>query len=485
LESNVDWPPEVRARADELVKDGMPLDQALREAEIGYVGAQPTLAHVTRNPADQRAMWEGAKQDTLEGQQLATQIATNNHALHSTVQGDVANLGGVPAQGEATEAAARSLARSSDQAREEVTRLYHEAEQTGGQVRVIPEELTHVVNEPRFKAAVTNEGRNFIRGMNSRLMDLTRNGRRGLTASELDQLHQHASYAFDPSTSQEVNKLIWEAKDAINHHLDKIGEAGPAYARARAAHQAWAERYENPEGVRKLIARNVEGAFKHADNWRKADGLIASLADRPFVQVVKQLKANGDARTIDRLKASVVQSAYEYAPVSGKLFLAKLDSIGLPKLQALFSKAELGRLASIGRAASHLNEAVPGTVNTSGTSSALLNALRKAAAPEKAGFMGKVAKSAAHLALGATTHGAGNIALEGLTHGVGAARAASARSEVAEQLRRMMDPAAARAADRAEAARLAAALRRRDTARTIANRTPPIVGSAQQQQRQK
>lgn len=500
LESDINWPPEVQEQAQRLVSEGMPLDQALREAEITYIGGQPTLAHVTRNPADQRAMWEGAKQDTVEGQRLATQIASNNGALHATLQGDIGNLGGVPAQGEAAEAAARSLAAAADRGREEVSRLYHEAEQAGGQVRVAPEEVYSVVSNPRHQAAVTNEGAAFIRGLRARLDQLTREGRRGLTGSELDQLHQHASFAFDPSASKEVNKLIWEAKDAINFHLDQIGEAGPAYAKARAAHRAWAEQYENPEGVRKLIARNVEGAFKHDENWRRADGLITTLADRPFIQVVKQLRAVGDTRTLQRMKATIIQSAYEYAtgarggnavdqignsPVSGKLFMSKLDAIGMPKLKALFSPAELGRLATIGRAASHLNEAVPGTVNTSGTASALLNALRAVSAPEKAGAMGKMAKAAAHVGLGMTTHGAGNIALEGMTHAAGATKAAMARAEVAEQLRRMMDPSAARAAQRAEAERVAEALRRRSTARTISSRTPPIVGSAQQQQRRK
>jgi hypothetical protein len=70
----------------------------------------------------------------------------------------------------------------------------------------------------------------------------------------------------------------------------------------------------------------------------------------------------------------------------------------------------------------------------------------------------------------------------------GAAESAAesaARKELAEQLRRMMRPSAARAAEREEARRMAEALRRRATARTISNRTPPIVGSAQQQQRRK
>jgi hypothetical protein len=500
LESDINWPPEVQAHAQQLVAEGMPLDHALREAEITYAGGRPTLAHVTRNPADQRGMWEGAKQDTPEGQQLATQIANNNNALHSTIQGDIGALGGVPAQGEATEAAARSLARDADRGREEVSQLYHQAEQSSGQVRVAPEEVYAVVSDPRHQAAVTNEGAAFIRGLRARLDQLTRNGRRGLTGPELDQLHQHASFAFDPMTSKEVNKLIWEAKDAINFHLDQIGEAGPAYARARAAHRNWAEQYENPEGVRKLIARNVEGAFKHDDNWRRADGLITTLADRPFIQVVKQLRRINDSRTLDRMKATVIQSAYEYAtgarggnavdmlgnsPVSGKLFLSKLDAIGMPKLQALFSPAELGRLATIGRAASHLNEAVPGTVNTSGTASTLINALRAIKGPEKSSAKAKIAKSLAHLALGVTTHGAGNVALEGVSHAAGASQAAKARAELAEQLRLMMDPSASRAADRAASQRLADNLRRRATARTISSRTPPIVGSAQQQQRQK
>ena len=75
IEATSDLPVGVSAKVDELTAKGVPTDQALREADILHVGGKPTVAQVTRDPAEQSAMWEGAKQPTTEGRMLSDQIA--------------------------------------------------------------------------------------------------------------------------------------------------------------------------------------------------------------------------------------------------------------------------------------------------------------------------------------------------------------------------------------------------------------------------
>jgi len=490
-----------------LVADGLPRNQALREAEITAVGAKPTLADVTRNPADQRAKWEGAKETTPEGQALAQQIADNNAAVHDAVQKLVQSYGGAPAEGETAEAAAMALANDEDALRRGVSARYAEAEAAEGANYVPSDDLYAYLNNPYHAGAINRQAQGLVNGLRRRLDIFTHNtGEEDarlapLNAHALEHLRKAAIDAYDEVGSPELRQIIHGWTELIDNHLIRLGDAGPTYARARSAFEQYARLYKDPEGLAALIRRNDKGQFLNADKWRQAEQkFLGGTNDRTALQVINRLKEmGGDGEgVLNRLKARVVQDAYEAATgrragnatdmlgnstLSGKLFLSRLDQVGMPKLKALFAPEELGRLAVIGRAASHINEAVPGTVNASGTASALLNALGRMKSPEKASLAGKLSRGAAHLVLGATTHGVGNLAMEPITHAIGAARANAAAADVAEQIGRMADPALARAAAREDTARVAEQLRRRAAAAALADRTAPVAAVTQERKR--
>jgi len=484
IQSTTDLPPDVTATLGDLMKQGVPIEQALREADIRAIGGKPTIATISRNPEDQQAMWEGAKQPTAEGRALAQQIAGNNEAVHHAIQHQIDVYGGVPAQGSSAESVAISLARASDAVKRNVSRLYEEAERADGDALVPADGIYSVIRDPLKRAAINPKAAGFLKGIEQRLDILTHNGKTGLNAHALEHLRRAANEAYDEIGSPEVRQRIQDVTDAIDDAFEALGDKGPTYAKARAAHAEWAKRYEDPEGVRQIIHRTASGQFVNADNWRKLEnGFVAGMADRPFIQLVKQLRENGDNPTIDRLKASVIQRAYERATnsatdklgnsiVNGKLFMGQLDRIGPAKLQALFDKDEIARLASIGRAATALNEAVPGTVNTSNTSSALLKALSGMNDNQKPKLFGKLSKAAAHLGVAHVAPGVGNLAVEGVSHATGAAREAAQARKVAEGIREMMDPAEARARVKAseEARQLA------EKVRKVTSKTAPVAG---------
>jgi hypothetical protein len=115
LEATTDLPPDVASHVRQLVADGVPLEQALREADITHIGGKPTIAAVTRDAAHQQAFNEGAKMvQTPEGRALNAQAAQNNASVHSAMQGFVQDNGGVQGAGDAAENAAQSLAKASD-----------------------------------------------------------------------------------------------------------------------------------------------------------------------------------------------------------------------------------------------------------------------------------------------------------------------------------------------------------------------------------
>ena len=116
IEAHDQMPANVADHYRKLTSEGVPPDQALREADITSIGGNPSAASVTREPSTMRAEKEGAKLDIPEGQALSLQAAQNNQALHATARAMVAENGGAPGPGDAMQAAAISLKKASDAA---------------------------------------------------------------------------------------------------------------------------------------------------------------------------------------------------------------------------------------------------------------------------------------------------------------------------------------------------------------------------------
>lgn len=566
IEAHDQMPPEVAAHYKALTDQGVAPDEALREADIRANGGSPTAATVTRNPAMMQAEKEGAKASSAEGQALNTQAAENNQALHTTAQGLVSDLGGAPAPGEAIQSAAESLKAASDTDRSAVRAAYKAADEeaaakagatdaasqkarddhaqlvdelkaaaaardsrlvqgggTPGRPPVLPAAPTpepapgyidlssvrSALHTPQL-ANPTVEGGKTMRSGVLGLMDAF--GRKGdmYTANEAEQIRQAIGDAYDPMGGS-INHHIGNLKSVVDTAMDGA-EGGASYKAARALHKAWADRYDNPAGIAKLIKTDARGDLVKDDNWRSVENMIAGKSDKEVLQIVKQLKANGDTESLNKLKASIVQDAYEKATgrnagtaadqlgnstFSGSQFHARLNAIGMKKLEALFEPEEIARLASLGRAGVAINEAVPGTVNTSHTASAFENAQErlKGKAAGKLGPLTDVVMGLGSPLVGAVLHGMEGGAIGGgfggaataARHGVAAlvegAAQRKAANDLGEALRTLSSPQATRAADRAAAQRLADGLRRRTAARAAGQLTAPAVAGANEGRR--
>ena len=487
VEGITDLPPEVSDTYQQLRKQGVPADQALREADIRAAGAKPTIAAVTRNPEDQAATWEGAKQGTPEGRALSAQIAQNNAAVLGKAQSLIEANGGVPAQGEAAQTAATSLAKASDAERARVTALYKQAREAEGDRTVSVDSLRELLATPEYRAPTDAQSRELISGMNTLIKAMTAQNRGRFTPDQVESLRQAANAAYDRMGGS-VNGKIGAIKGALDESLDQLQKAGPAYKTARLAHKDWAAAYESPEGVSRLIQRDAQGNFRNADNWRSAEGFVSSTGDKQFVQVARQLHALGDEHAISRLKASILQRAYESATnsatdrlgnstMSAKRYFDTLNRIGTTKLRAIFSPHEMAQIASLGRAAQALNEAVPGTVNSSNTASALAKALMGSQPSGKVKAVRTAARISGHIVGATTGHLGGNVAVEGVHVAAKAIGERSSAVKLAAALRETMDPAVARAAENARAQRMADALRRHAFAHAAAQKTSPVTGA--------
>lgn len=497
IEATQQLPAKVADHVAELKASGVPDDHALNEASIRYVGGNPTVGAVTRERATMQAEKEGAKVTSPEGSALAARAAENNAALHDTVQETVNGYGGVPAQGEASQAVAESLAKASDAAKAKVSKLYDTARTTDGEAKLNTDTLRELLKSPEMATPTSPQVQQLANGIRSHLEGVDASvGTTLRTPAQLEDLRQLANSAYD-NMGGPVNGAIRKVGGALNDSLDQLDSVSGAYKTARAAHRDWASQYADPEGVSRIISRDAGGNFLNEDNWRRADnGLIGTTSDRAFAQVTRQLHANGDTQTLDRLRAEIVQRAYQRAtnsaadesgnPVfSAKQWHTELNKIGMPKLKAVFSKDEIAHLATVGRAARALHESVPGTVNASGTSAALINALSGAKNGKEIGHvataLGKALKVGGHVV--SSTIPMGHVAVEGVAHVAGkvsgARSTAAANKALAKAIRHTLDPAAARVAANENAAAEVAKSSRKQLARGLARHTAPAAAASQ------
>lgn len=487
-------PKAAQADFEGLVAQGVPADHALNEAAIRHVGGSPTVGTVTRDRVAQEAEKEGAKLTTPEGQALAAVAEGNNAAIHQTAQKTVADYGGVPAQGEAAEAAAASLAKASDAAKAKVSEAYAAARAQDGDQGVSIDALRELLAKPGYKAPTTAEGKQLVAGLKSQISAMAKENRRRFSPDEIDQLTKAANDAFNPMGGG-ANHMVGEVKAALGESLDQFENAGPAYKAARDLHRQWAQQYDDPAGISRLISRDASGNFINGDNWRQAaNGLIGTTSDKGFIQVVRQLRNNGDTASLNRLKADIVQRAYQRATnsaadsmgngnFSAKAWETELNKVGMAKLKAIFSTEELAHLATIGRAARAINEAVPGTVNGSNTASKLANALRgESGTKPVTKAIGAAVRTGAHLVAGHAAPGVGNVGVEAaatVAKKVASSRAENASAKaIAQAMKESLDPALARQAANDDMAAEASRIERAAHAKSIAKRLAAPASSS-------
>jgi Transglycosylase SLT domain len=502
IESTPALPASAQEHFDTLVKSGVPEDHALNEAAITYVGGRPTVGTVTRDQVAQQAEREGAKLTTPEGLALSQRADENNAALHNKTQETIQNYGGTPNEGSAAEYAANSMAKASDAAKAKVRAAYADAIAAEGDKKVGIDAASELLGSRPYRLPVTAEGKELVNGIRAHIADMAKDNGGKFTAAEIDELSKQANAAYNPMGG-EVNDLIHGVKDALSKSLDQFDSAGPAFKAARSLHRNWAETFDDPKGIANLIKRDAKGNFIKDDSWRTAENIINSKDDKAFMQVVRQLKSQGDAEGLNRFKAQIIQNAYEKAGATGSedalgnpnfsatKWEKALNSVGMDKLKLLFSPEELAHLATIGRAARAINTAVPKAVNTSNTNSAAMNSSRlaEALAGQKAGksvnpILGATARGIKIAAHGVASHTfpyVGNMAVEGISGAVGKATGASsekaAQANVAKAIGEALDPAHARQAANDDAISAEAKSARDALARSLAKRAAPAAAA--------
>jgi hypothetical protein len=509
IESVKELPQSVTDDIASAQANGVHPDHAHREAVVRYVGAEPTIGSTTRDPVAQRLEKVHANLDTPEGAALAERAASNNAALHSKTLETLDGYGGASTQGEAALTSAKALADASDAAKGHVTKLYKAARAADGETRLNTDGLREVLQSPELATPTNPQVKQLADGIRSHLEAVDkRTGTTLRSPDDLEQIRQLANGAYDPMGGK-VNGAIRSVGKALDDSLDQLDNVSGSYKAARAAHRQWAQQFDNPEGVSQFIRRDAGGSFVNADKGQLADNrLLQGANEKPFMQVVEQLKSGGHTDALDRIKAEVTQRLHDGATrTAGDLnnnsvfspsgFSRAFKSIGMNRMKALFSTEEIAHFGAIYKAAQALHEAVPGVVNGSNTATTLINAAgledaaaaaKKAASGSNEGKGGLAAKMlrAGHIPA-SSLHiipGAGplaHVAIEGLAGAVGKRAAGKATSaagqDYANALRLHLDPAAARAAANENTARAVTKAQRKLLAQQLGRVAAPAAAS--------
>lgn len=494
-------PQAVNDHAAMLKQQGVPVDQAIREARLKAIGAEPTTANVTRDPVALRGEVEGAKLNTPEGQTLAAQRARNNsvvvNGMADTAR-DFSPTGNVPQPGEAMQASAEALVKASDAAKLKVSRSYADARASDGDQRVSIDGLREMLDKNAPEYQTTAEGAKLVEGLRTRIEAMTAKNAGRFSPEEIDILTKAANDAYNPMGGG-ANGMVGQVKSSLNESLDQFDKAGPAFREARNLHRQWAQRFDDPKGVKNLILRDASGNFVNADKWRAQDGLLTQTNDKPAMQIFNALDQTGAHDELGLLKSHVAHHAYEAAtgrnagnavdalnnsPVSGKAYHTFLNKVGSGKLGALYTPEELAGMNNLGHSANIINETPVGVANNSGSSAALINALAGATKAQGTGGKAKILAHALPVAGGLIDaligggglHGmVGGGAADALAQGIASAAqkraTAKASAVLAEQLTQAGSPAAARQATASEFAAQQAAAARASLARAIAGQS--------------
>lgn len=207
-----------------------------------------------------------------------------------------------------------------------------------------------------------------------------------LALNDLEEVRKMINRVSKPGSPDEVfGREMKEGIDALTE-----GKGGDLYKAARAERVKYAKEFENQGAIRDLLKSKpgtTDRAVAYEDVWNKSvlngsrDDLLNLRRSLTTGNAKGGEQAWKDIRaaTVDYLKQAATQNMQVdelgNRVVSPAGIQKALQSIGDEKLNVLFGTEAANKLRNLQGVIETLKVAPPGSVNTSGTSSAIMNAL--------------------------------------------------------------------------------------------------------------
>jgi hypothetical protein len=426
----VDWqavPGDVRQQLTKMAEDSssfqaMTPEALARAAEMKAlpVPIEGTKGQLTKDFMQNQFERETAK--TGPGAALREMTNKQNAQIYENFDSFVDQTGGrLKAPSELGRSVVDPLIKKAENAKSRITELYDVAKREGQmQEPVSVDSLVDYVNK------------NYPSARNAPIINTVGDELQRLGAAAVDDSGQLvATKQLSLNDMEEVRKLInknygssatndrfgGEAKSIIDQITE--GKGGNLYQAARAARAKYAAEFENQGAISKLLgtkAGTTDRAVAYEDVWNKA---VLNGSRDDLLNLRRSLMTGGAkggdqawrdirAATVDYLKqeASKNMQVDELGNrvVSPAGLSNAMKSIGPEKLDVLFGKEAADKLRNLQSVVETLKIAPPGSVNTSGTSSAILNAFDRILNMLPVG--GNLAKGAVNMARRAADEGA-------------------------------------------------------------------------------
>lgn len=363
------------------------LERQIRGQEL-RVPVALTKGQATREPGVQQFEAETAKTypETVGSPILRRQIETNQNILsnfdaYTTATG--AEMSGLLRPvGKIVDAA---LVRQAKEAKNKVNEAYKLARESGETKAMVPyDNLLAYINEqgPTVKEKLAP----ILGAVEDQLKNNDPNGTGMVTIDALEDVYQFINRNAQSGTPNEVQGR--DLKTLINQSTE--GAGGDLYRKARQMRVQYARQFENAAAVDKLLSKKpgtTDRAVALEDVFDFAI-LKGSFDDtRNIALLLKKGGADGQqawrelqGQTIDYIRDQVTKTTQRDAsgrpipsPAAMNKIVRDLDADG--KLDYIFGKKGAQEIRDLRDVMLDVYSSVPGTVNYSNTSSALLRAL--------------------------------------------------------------------------------------------------------------
>lgn len=342
----------------------------------------------TRDFAQQQFERETAKSNTRAGELLRDRATQHNAEILANIDALAELTGGKGVDAyDAGSRAVQTLAKGADKAKAKARAAYEAADAAGETAEQVPYASLRGYLEDQ--TPTTREKLAPVLAMvDEQLRRNDPDGSGYVPVSALEDIRQAIYKNSQPGTPNSVH-----ARELIQR-IDRAteGASGELYRQARASWAEYAGTYKNRAAVADLLALKKGGADRRVAFEDVVQRTVYGSARDDLTQLRQTLVSLGDegkqtwadiqGQTIQALRSEVTAGVARDAknnPIVqvGKLNkrIESLDKDG--KLDVLFGKRGAQHLRDLNAVAQDVLVPVPGSVNASGTSAALLNAIRE------------------------------------------------------------------------------------------------------------
>ncbi len=379
-----DVPGSTLRRAQQLVDQDLTPAQALRIAEGEDVGVALTRGQTSRHFGDQQFETESLKHISSDALPLRSNAAESNRRFGEILEEASTATGG--RAGQSAQDLGISVREGLEKAKaahdRRVTQVYADARIRLGDDPIIEVNNLKAALDDAFTAEGVSPAIGAIRNEAKRLGALDADGHvvGKLSAEAAENLRRRIAL-FAEKGDRTSQHFMGQLKRALDDDAARaLGAEG--FDTARVIARAGFLKFKDP----KLVDAVLNNKLADEDVLtRIASPTIKARDLRAFKDTVAQSTPQG----WDDVRAGIVDliarqsrsgRALDEAgePIlSGTKMLNALDKIGEPKLKILFDPKELQAIRQIGRVLNTTTNRVPGSVNSSNTSSALINRLTR------------------------------------------------------------------------------------------------------------